>query len=272
MRDHYKITEIASLYGLCTDTLRYYEEQGLLHPTRDPENGYRLYGIQDICTLNVIRGLRKLGLSTAEIGAYLSGRTVQTTLELLRREDRMLSQKIFELSSMRAQVRQQARELRANQRIFPEQPLLETLPLRPCFVLSENVILEHEIDFFIKKLQKEHQSVLQALGTRQIGAVLNQEKLAQGYSTHFRSVFILGDDPAQCDTQLPAGIYASIYYKGEYGQAARMYDQLTGFLAQQGLEPAAAPMELYPIDAHHTLLHSEYLTQVQVLTRPAAAP
>jgi DNA-binding transcriptional MerR regulator len=32
MKEYYKITEVARLYGLCTDTLRYYEEQGLLHP------------------------------------------------------------------------------------------------------------------------------------------------------------------------------------------------------------------------------------------------
>ena len=34
MKEYYKITEVARLYGLCTDTLRYYEEQGLLHPHR----------------------------------------------------------------------------------------------------------------------------------------------------------------------------------------------------------------------------------------------
>ena len=27
MKEYYKITEVARLYGLCTDTLRYYEEQ-----------------------------------------------------------------------------------------------------------------------------------------------------------------------------------------------------------------------------------------------------
>ena len=268
MRDQYKITEIASLYGLCTDTLRYYEEQGLLHPVRDAQNGYRLYGIQDICTLNVIRGLRQLGLSTAQIGQYLNSRTVQSTLDLLMQEETLLDQKISELSLVREQVRRQVQELEASRRQSVGQPLLENLPARPCFVLSEDVILENEIDFLLKKLEKKHENVLQSIGVRQIGAVLNQEMLAQGYSTHFRSVFILGDDPEQCDTQLPAGRYASLYYKGEYGQAAHGYSELTRFLAQQRLEAAAAPIELYLIDAHHTHLHSEYLTQIQVLTRP----
>ena len=61
MKEYYKITGVARLYGLCTDTLRYYEEQGLLHPHRS-EAGYRLYSIDDICNLNVIRALRELDM------------------------------------------------------------------------------------------------------------------------------------------------------------------------------------------------------------------
>ena len=269
MSDQYKITQIASLYGLCTDTLRYYEEQGLLHPTRDPNNGYRLYGIQDICTLNVIRGLRDLGLSTAQIGEYLSGRTVDTTLELLRREDQMMARQINKLTQARALVRQQARELRASRRQPVGRAQLLELPARPCFLLKQDVILEQEIDFVLKKLEKKHEAILHSIGTRQMGAMLDGRMLAQGCYTHFRSVFFLGADAQHCDAQLPAGCYASMYYAGEYGQLKRVYGQLLEFMARQGLEPAAPPMELYPIDAHHTNRHQEYLTQVQVLTRPA---
>lgn len=268
MHDQYKITQIASLYGLCTDTLRYYEEQGLLHPTRDPHNGYRLYGIQDICTLNVIRSLRELGLSTAQIGQYLQNRRVDSTLELLQREDEMISQQIRRLTQAREQVRCQAQELQQSLCQPVGVPQLLQLPDRPCFLLKEDVILEQEIDFVLKKLEKRHEDVLHSIGTRQMGAALNGEMLRQGIYTHFSSVFFLGAEPEQCDTSLPGGLYASMYYAGEYGQLERVYGELTAFLAGQGLEPAAPPMELYPIDAHHTLDHSEYLTEVQLLTRP----
>ena len=42
MKDLYKIHEIARLFRLHPDTLRYYEEKGLLHPVRG-ESGYRMY-------------------------------------------------------------------------------------------------------------------------------------------------------------------------------------------------------------------------------------
>ena len=75
MKEFYQIHELAKLFDLCPDTLRYYEEKGLLHPVRG-ENRYRMYGIQDVCTLNIIRSLRELDLPTREIGAYLERRSV----------------------------------------------------------------------------------------------------------------------------------------------------------------------------------------------------
>ena len=47
MKEFYRIHELSGLFGLCPDTLRYYEEKGLLHPARG-ENRYRMYGIQDV--------------------------------------------------------------------------------------------------------------------------------------------------------------------------------------------------------------------------------
>ena len=49
MKEFYQIHELAKLFDLCPDTLRYYEEKGLLHPVRG-ENRYRMYGIQDVCS------------------------------------------------------------------------------------------------------------------------------------------------------------------------------------------------------------------------------
>ena len=70
-KEYYKIGEIASLYGIGTDSLRYYEEIGILKPARD-DNGYRMYNIGDIRTLNILRELRSIGFSMEEIKAHLA--------------------------------------------------------------------------------------------------------------------------------------------------------------------------------------------------------
>ena len=42
MKEYYKIGEISALYNIGADSLRYYEELGILKPKRD-SNGYRMY-------------------------------------------------------------------------------------------------------------------------------------------------------------------------------------------------------------------------------------
>jgi len=103
MKEYYKITEVARLYGLCTDTLRYYEEQGLLHPHRS-EAGYRLYSIDDICNLNVIRALRELDMPVEHMRRYFEGRTVASTLDMLDEQDAAIRARIAALRDARAAV------------------------------------------------------------------------------------------------------------------------------------------------------------------------
>ena len=47
MDNTFRISHLADLYGLNTDTIRYYESLGLLHPARR-ENGYREFTMADL--------------------------------------------------------------------------------------------------------------------------------------------------------------------------------------------------------------------------------
>ena len=66
MKNYYKINEISKLYGIGVDSLRYYERLGILRPRRDV-NGYRLYSLKEMYKLNIIRDLRRLDFSMAQI-------------------------------------------------------------------------------------------------------------------------------------------------------------------------------------------------------------
>ena len=68
-----KINEVEALAGIAKKNIRFYEEQGLLSPRRNPENGYRDYGEEDVLVLRRIRLLRKLDVPIDEIRLMLSG-------------------------------------------------------------------------------------------------------------------------------------------------------------------------------------------------------
>ena len=68
-----KINEMEALVGVTKKNIRFYEEQGLLSPRRNSENGYREYGEAEIETLRRIKLMRKLGVPIPEIRQMLSG-------------------------------------------------------------------------------------------------------------------------------------------------------------------------------------------------------
>ena len=103
MKNYYKISEISKLYGIGTDTVRYYEKVGILKPKRDV-NGYRSYNLQDIYKLNVIRDLRELDFSTERIKEYLDFQSLDNTLSLLHEESALLNRQLEELSLRRSAI------------------------------------------------------------------------------------------------------------------------------------------------------------------------
>lgn len=65
------ISQLAKASQISTDTLRYYEKQGLLKAAGRQANGYRRYGPEQLETLRFIRGAQALGFSLKEIAAIL---------------------------------------------------------------------------------------------------------------------------------------------------------------------------------------------------------
>lgn len=63
----YTINKLAQLAGVSTRTLRYYDECGLLVPTRTSSNGYRIYGQAEVDKLQQILFYRELGVQLADI-------------------------------------------------------------------------------------------------------------------------------------------------------------------------------------------------------------
>ena len=72
-----------TLVGVTKKNIRFYEEQGLLSPKRNSENGYRDYGEDEIAELRRIKLMRKLGVPIGEIRQMQQG--TQTVADGMRR-------------------------------------------------------------------------------------------------------------------------------------------------------------------------------------------
>ena len=79
-RGYYMISAVASKYGIHPQTLRLYEREGLLKPSRT-EGNTRLYSEEDLKELETILAL------TRDLGVNLAG--VEIILNMRRKMDRM---------------------------------------------------------------------------------------------------------------------------------------------------------------------------------------
>ena len=82
----WRIGEVAKLTGVTTRTLRYWEEIGLLRPSKYRASGERLYSPTDVARVTRIRNLQELlGFSLAEVRTVLNASDVDV-LDRIRSE------------------------------------------------------------------------------------------------------------------------------------------------------------------------------------------
>lgn len=262
-KEYYKIGEIASLYGIGPDSLRYYEEIGILKPKRD-DNGYRMYNIGDIRTLNILRELRSIGFSMGEIKEHLADFNLQKTLDLFQAEIEAIDKKTAELTTLRNQLSERIEEIYLHRQTSPNAvPEIQYLSPRKILRLSENVYRDDDLDFVIKKLQKQYEDQLYIIGNGDIGSTIPLHEIEKKHYGHFTSVFYTTEDD-DFDEVLPGGEYLCLTVKGSYRVLPDAWSSLFDYMTSYGLTADGDPMELYVIDNHDTNDESEFITQLQI--------
>jgi len=70
-----KIGELSKQSGVSIDTIRYYEQRGLIPEARRTASGYRQYSAEDVSRLKFIVQTKELGFTLEETGQLLALRT-----------------------------------------------------------------------------------------------------------------------------------------------------------------------------------------------------
>ena len=81
-----KISDAAKLLGISTDTIRYYEKEGVITPKRTSKNNYRDLDNRDIISLLICIYNRKIGYSMKESVEYVEGIPVSKITDILNKK------------------------------------------------------------------------------------------------------------------------------------------------------------------------------------------
>ena len=104
-----KIGEVAQRSGLSVKTIRFYCDEGLIHPLRRSEGGYRLFGDAVLAELALIRTLKAMDMPLQDVTRILDSRrsgvcTCATLQATIRTKAGEIEQKISALNHLHQEL------------------------------------------------------------------------------------------------------------------------------------------------------------------------
>lgn len=102
MHDELRISEFAKLMNVSTHQIRYFEEKEILMPMYVDDNGYRMYGVNEIYLLSQILMLRKMDVSVQDIKEILESSTQQSITNQLENSKEKIAATIDQLTILKS--------------------------------------------------------------------------------------------------------------------------------------------------------------------------
>ncbi|MGX7245926.1 MerR family transcriptional regulator [Enterococcus quebecensis] len=102
--------EAAEMFGLTTDTIRYYERVGVIPPIERDKNGYRVYTTRDLNWIYLAKSLRHAGVSIESLIEFatlsqLGGDVEQAQKQILQDQLQEITEKLEKMTKTRDLLR-----------------------------------------------------------------------------------------------------------------------------------------------------------------------
>ncbi|MPQ45154.1 MerR family transcriptional regulator, partial [Clostridium tarantellae] len=94
------IGQVSKIFNISTDTLRYYDKIGILTPEINKENGYRYYLLHHLEKLQLILGIKYLGISLSDIKNTIKNEDILEYKNLIIKQKEIIYKKIKELNEL----------------------------------------------------------------------------------------------------------------------------------------------------------------------------
>jgi DNA-binding transcriptional MerR regulator len=257
------IGRFAVLVGLPKSTLRFYDEQGLMHPAHvDSGSRYRYYGLEQLDVAMTIGVLRDMGVPLGEIKAILDTGPEETQRVLEHHRSRMIERE----REAKQAVRRLDSLLGQGEHALPyDIALVEAQPLR---VVSRRAMPRlDELDAAIADLADG----LRAPFAQQ-GPPPGAPRDVTLYHTILRRDGLIDlevcvpvpEAPGDHEGSwvLKGGLAAQTIHRGPWDDIYLAYASLFSWVLRNGYEPDGPLREIYVADYRDTLRPSQYVTEL----------
>lgn len=268
MKKNFSIGEMAKLHNTTIQTLRYYDEIGLLVPIQvDVKSGYRYYSTEQFEQLNTINYLKDLGLPLKEIKVHLEQRNIEGFLKLLQKQSEITDKKIRELQRISAKFQHRMNEIQQAQKIKELGiVIIQEISARRILRLEERIISEPTLEISLRKLENMS-NIKSSIFIGGVGLTVGIENVKTSRFDEYNSIFIFSeDDPAQSElvSVFPEGMYACIYFRGHRSASPSYYEHLLSTINLKGMQIIGDSIERTMIDHYISKDPKDHITEIQI--------
>lgn len=147
MKTYYTISEIGKILGLTSDTIRFYEKKGLVHPSINPNNKYRMYTMMNVLELLDVIYYRHLGVPVSDIYSLSLTSQPSDIMELIDKKEEETKRRIYyetQLLKKIEHIKSTFHKIESNENVCSIQYFNESM------ILCEG---KEHIDFFAHDIQ-----------------------------------------------------------------------------------------------------------------------
>ena len=262
----YKIGMFAQMNHITVKALRFYEEQGLLHPAHvDSENGYRYYTMNQMAEIQRITALKQAGFTLEEIKLINQGADAAS---LLASKKAALLRKISELTSQIAVI---DGYLSYSASTLDAPVLIRKIPAVTVAAMKKRIDSYDELFSFMPEMGAE----MERLGCRcALPEYCFTHYLEPGYKEdHILIETCEAVTEKKEDTELvkfrelPEITAACIFHKGSYDKFPETYAAILSFIEDSGYEICGNIRENYIDGIWNKDREEDWLSEIQIPVR-----
>lgn len=228
-------SEVSAMFNTTSETLRHYEKKGLIHPEKQ-ENGYRLYGFEDLQMLRQIFLFKDLELSLSEMDMLIRRNLDESDyMDLLKKHQIELKSKIDRLTKIHDDIRQLQDML--SQQTMDLSFLLRDQKERYLYILDP---LESEVMESPKSYYDKFESLIRkkSYSEKTLMILYPYDELSRGEEIE-SSICIEVPSKDEGAEVLREGLYLSIFYPFKHGnlfELPSLRKEIDAYMASQNLK------------------------------------
>lgn len=277
MRDQFLIGELASLFQISTDTLRYYDKIDLIKPDITGKNGYRYYSIRSFFKLSRILFLKDLDIPLDEIKGYMENKNTEKLIRMLHQKQMDLDYKIQSCLNLQAKIDQKLTLLESSMNDSME-VTIKTLPKRYALYMASSDFREPREIKSTLMAYSQYLKFSSWITEGQIYTSVSEPQLADRNFSTFQYIFeiphhesfseqsALAALPEQRDklSVIESGPYACVIFIGPYSDIDQHYNDLIDWIDANGYKIAGDSIEMNIVDYDFSDSHDEFISELQI--------